>query len=64
VDVAVDLIAQRAGSAQAAAGVALLRRSLDLQVAQSAQLLEVLPQPQPQRPSLESHLGGSIDLYG
>jgi hypothetical protein len=62
-DVAVELMSQRAGSAQAAAGAALLRRTLDMQVAQNAQLLEVLPQPAP-RPSLESHLGGSIDLYG
>ena len=53
---------QRAGAAGLEAGAALLRKALDQQVATSAQLLEVLPQPTP-APSLEMHLGRSLDLY-
>lgn len=61
-DVAAALISQRAGAAGVEAGAALLRKALDQQVATSAQLLEVLPQPLP-APSLETHLGRSLDLY-
>ena len=62
VDVAAAIMSQRAGAAGVEAGAALLRKALDQQVATSAQLLEVLPQPTP-APSLEMHLGRSLDLY-
>ena len=62
VDVAAALMTQRAGAAGLEAGAALLRKALDQQVAASAQLLEVLPQPTP-APSLESASRASLDLY-
>jgi hypothetical protein len=67
VDVAAAALSSHPANTTAAhASAALLRTALDQQIASSAQLLEVLPQPQAARPgpSLEAHLGGRLDVYG
>ena len=57
VEAATDLSAQ--GAARTA-GAALLRRSLDVEAAQAADLLRALPEPPA---SLDPHLGRRLDRY-
>jgi len=51
--------ASPAGAARDAVGIAMLKKSLDLQQHNAAHLLQALPSPQPSNPA---HLGQNIDL--
>jgi hypothetical protein len=58
VDVAASLHAQRTAASAQDASVALLRKSLDLQVQQAQSLLQVLPAE-----SIDVGRGGTVDRY-
>ncbi len=59
-DIASSATAVQAQSVSTDAGALMLRKQLDAEKAQAAQLLGAMPTPQP---SLEQHLGGRLDLY-
>ncbi len=62
-DVVAPILEQRAGALALQADASLLRRALDGQKAQAAQLLELLQPIAAPPPSLDPGKGGAIDLY-
>jgi Putative motility protein len=58
VDVTSSLLAQRSAASTQDASVALLRKSLDLQVQQAKSLLQVMPGE-----SIDAGRGGTVDRY-